>query len=398
MADFFLQFGLINKKFIMPFIASILYIIMDIIEYKTEMTELHTVLDLYTRGISYTGIIIIPILQKCCDKNINTEINKCKFTKKTILHYFLLYLNYILYFIAIGYLTKLKSKDPHSTDDFRMSHYTGLCSEESLEIILIIIVSKFLLKNKLYIHHFIGLFIFIIFSLSIDILFKLSLFQPGIYFFFIYTLYLFLDSLFITYEKYMMDKLYYSPYHIVFGIGLLFLACSTCVVILIFIIGDMMYDGKKYKLPKFSSYFEKNNYKDVIIHMIYLTSFRFFLNILKILTIFYFTQNHIYTTYVLIKMFDLLLKKDNKYKYFSLFLFIFQFLGLLIYLEIIELNFLDLNKNTKKNIRTREKTEIEQLDNDCESEGRVSLVEVEPGYLCEINKNENEENNDEKEL
>ena len=37
-----------------------------------------------------------------------------------------------------------------------------------------------------------------------------------------------------------MDKLYYSPYHIVFGIGLLFLACSTCVVILIFIIGDMM--------------------------------------------------------------------------------------------------------------------------------------------------------------
>jgi len=38
------------------------------------------------------------------------------------------------------------------------------------------------------------------------------------------------------------------------------------------------------------------------------------------------------------------------------------------------------------------------LDNDCESEGRVSLVEVEPGYLCEINKNENEENNDEKEL
>ena len=89
-----------------------------------------------------------------------------------------------------------------------MSHYHGLCTEEAIEIIFILIVSKILLKTKLYIHHYIGLIIFIIFSLGIDVLLELSIFKPGALFFFIYCLFLIIDSVFITYEKYMMGKLF----------------------------------------------------------------------------------------------------------------------------------------------------------------------------------------------
>ena len=68
MVEFFWKSCSTNKKLFLPAIASVLYIIMNIIEYTTNMKDLHLLLDLYTRGISYTGIIIVPIIQKCCEK------------------------------------------------------------------------------------------------------------------------------------------------------------------------------------------------------------------------------------------------------------------------------------------------------------------------------------------
>ena len=76
------------------------------------------------------------------------------------------------------------------------------------------------------------------------------------------------------------------------------------------------------------------------------------------------TPNHIYSAYILIKEFDLLLEKESNYKYLSIILFVFEFISLLIFLEIIELNFLNLNKNTKRNIEKREKKESLLLYND----------------------------------
>ena len=268
MAKFIFKLGTVNKKLIMLIVASLLYIIMDLIEYFTKMSELHIILDLYTRGISYTAIIIVPLIQKCLDKKEKEKNKKVQCTKKSILHFSILYIEYILYMAVILYLNTLKSKDRDSTEDFKMSHYYGLCSEEAVEIVFIVIVSKFLLKMRLYIHHYIGLITFIILSLSIDIPFNLSLVQPGYYFFFIYCIYLFLDSLFITYEKYMMDKLYYSPFIIVFSIGILFLIEATFFSILIFINGNMIYNGKNYTLPKYSDYFDEYGITGPIIHIL----------------------------------------------------------------------------------------------------------------------------------
>ena len=405
MANFFLKLGVINKKLIMPVITAIIYVIMDIIELNADMNDIHIIFNLYTRGISYTCAILVPIVQKRCDKN-RQKIRKrrAQCTKRSILHFTILQLEYIIYFGLYIYLTKLKSKDPDNTEDFQMSHYHGLCSEEAVEIIFIVIISKFLLKTQLYIHHYIGLIILVIASLSIDIPFNLSLFKPKILFIVIYLLFIIVDANFITYEKYMMDKLYYSPFVIVFSIGILFLSVSIFFTIYILMVGNSLYDGKKYTLQSFSDYFEEKGYKTTVIYMFYCSSFRFFLNILKILTIYYFTQNHIYTSYTFIKLVDLLIMKKTNYKYFSIILFIPQFLGLLIFLEIIELNFCKLNKNTKINIEKRELKEDlndddDQNDEDIDPEERKSkqsIVEISPGYLVDSSV-ELEPVNDEKE-
>ena len=397
MAKFFLKLGTINKKLLLPSIASILYMIMDIIEYYSDMSELHFSFDLYTRGISYTALILIPLIQKYYNKRKTENTEKFQCNKKVFLHFFFLYLEYIIYFALYSYIVILKSDDIKNTEDFRLSHYYGLCSEEALEIIFIVIVSKFLLKTKLYIHHYIGLAIFIIFSLCIDIPFNSSLFKPGSFFLFIYCLYILTDSIFITYEKYMMDKLYYSPYVIVFSIGLLYLFAGTLFTIIVSAKGGLFYDGNKYKYPTLVDYFKEIDYKEVIVHIIYLICFRFVLNILKILTIYYLSQNHIYAAYILIKEFDLILngKKPN-YKYVSILLFALEFIGLLIFLEIIELNILNLNKNTKRNIDYRRKQEERRLSKDNEKLiedydhlEKYDKIELSYEYLNEI-KDEND--------
>ena len=385
MAKFFLKFGAIDKRLLLPFIAAILYMILDLIEYCTKMSDLHIIFDLYSRGISYTAIIIIPLIQKYLNKTKTENEQKFKCNKRTVLHFFFLYLGYIIYFLLYVYLTKLKNDDPEDTKDYKLSHYKGLCCDVGLQIIYIAIISKFLLKTKLYIHHFIGLVIFIIFSLCADIIFNSSLFKPRIYFILIFCVFLSTDSLFMTYEKYMMDKLYYSPYIIVFSIGLLFLFLAILSTIIVLINGGIFYNGNKYLIQSFSDYFKEVYYKEVIIHIFYLTTFRIVLNALKILTIYYLTPNHIYSAYILIKEFDLLLEKESNYKYLSIILFVFEFISLLIFLEIIELNFLNLNKNTKRNIEKREIKDSEGLsDINMKEDNESNLIEIEPGYLFSV--------------
>ena len=379
MAEFFLKVGSINKMLLMPIISAILYIIMDIIEYYVEMPGSHYIFDFYARGISYVMLKLIPIIQRCRNKSVGIKEKKCH-CKKTTYDLFFIYLTYIIFFVVIVYLNYLKSKDPIDTEDYKISHYKGLCFEEALEIIFMVIVSKLLLKMEFYIHHYIGLFIFLVLSLIIDILFNLTIFKPDILFISIYIIYLILDSIYVTYEKYMMDKLGYSPYNTIFYIGFIFLFTATVGVVILSITGGTSYKG----FEGFEIYFNKYEYKYVILHIIYLIGFRFFINILKILTVYYFTQIHNFTTYILIKIFDLVLRKESEYKYFSILLFIFQFLGLLIFLEIIELNFWGLDKNTVKNIQARLSEEDTRLIKDQEkNENQIEKVELAPGYLVE---------------
>ena len=204
MAKFCLKLGSIDKKLIMIIISTVLYIIMDLIEYFLKMSSLHIILDsFYSRGISYIMIIIVPLIQKC-RKNELILLENNRSCKQITLDLLRVYLMYILYFLAILYLMSLKKKDREDTEDHKMSHYEGLCSEEAIEIIFIIVVSKFLLKMKHYIHHYIGLIIFLILSLGIDLLCNLTIFKPDIFFIFIYILHLIIDSIYTSKKDFFL--------------------------------------------------------------------------------------------------------------------------------------------------------------------------------------------------
>ena len=182
----------------------------------------------------------------------------------------------------------------------------------------------------------------------------------------------------------MMDKLGYSPFNVVFIMSFIFLFAGIVGVIILSYTGSVFYDGNKYKIEAFDVYFAKNDYKEVILHILFLIFFRFFINILKILTVYYFSQIHAFTTYIIIKLINLLLRKNAAYKYFSLLLFVFQFLGLLVFLEIIEINFLGLDKNTKRNIKRRvtdENTRIMSHQDTLDEE--QDQIELSPGYYVE---------------
>ena len=112
---------------------------MDIIDYYSKLPSLHFILDnLFIRAISYIMVIIIPLLQKCRNKELKLCENK-RSSKQITFDLFYLYLVYTLFFLAIIYLSSLKSKDPENTEDYKMSHYKGLCSEEVVDLFLLLL-------------------------------------------------------------------------------------------------------------------------------------------------------------------------------------------------------------------------------------------------------------------
>ena len=125
-------------------------------------------------------------------------------------------------------------------------------------------------------------------------------------------------------------------------------------------------------------------------------AFKFISNIIVVfllytsmaLTNYYFTPNHIIVNYELGNMI-IILWKSHDIKLYTIFLFIFQFFILMIFLEIIELNFCHLNDNTKRNIQIRGYTDMEDKDK------RDTVIEI-SGYFLEEDisrKNSGDNNN-----
>ena len=85
--------------------------------------------------------------------------------------------------------------------------------------------------------------------------------------------------------------------------------------------------------------------------------------------------------------------------YSCLALFVLQFITLMFYLELFELNFLGLNKNTRRNIQERERKEMLKQERDQNSAERTSVssdvsgIDISPDYVIyqrEINSSSND--------
>jgi len=232
-----------------------------------------------------------------------------------------------------------------------------------LEILLLIVISKFVLKTSLYRHNLLSLII-ILFNLSLIVFSFINYF--GIKTILVIVYYLFnniLLCLLYVFGKKYLESFYVSPYSLILYIGII---CSFIFFIYDLIVFLIVGDNKdKNNIHGIILGF-KNNYSfTFVIPFILDIIFSFSCNIGIWLSIYYFSPFHyiiseliseyIYYTY------DWLFG-DNNYKEGNLILYSLIYLinlfFSLVFNEIIILNFCELDFNTKIKIEKREKDEI----------------------------------------
>ena len=348
-----LTFGPLNKKLLIPFLLALNQILYNIfISYYPGKTN--QILESYSTSIGHMLILIIPRIKffaksELTTKKIFDEQKTC--SKKSFCHYFILIFLYNIETLLLFGASILERNSPKQSDYVKLPHATGPFTKESFVVVFIAIVAYFLLKYKYYIHNIISLIAFIIMGIFIDII--LEKFQEefsgrsstiiAIYFF-----ELIVEVLNFCYQKYMIDILFHYFYNVVFALGLDLFVCNTIGILFYFSSEELKaslldsFDDWGLLIPRF------------IINMIF--QFSYFL--LRILTLVYFTPTHLLICLSLSKFIAVLINHDDSIKYLSIIPFLFQFFSLMIYLEIIELNFCGLNKNTKRNIQKRVQEEM----------------------------------------
>ena len=110
--------------------------------------------------------------------------------------------------------------------------------------------------------------------------------------------------------------------------------------------------------------------------------------LLIVLMIFYFKPNYIVMTDEIYVFIECIAYKDKKNKYYTFIPFFVQIFVLLIYFEIIELNFFKLNENTTKNILEREDIEKEEENEDEQLKDEIEQIELNGEYILNLDVNE----------
>lgn len=314
----------------------------------------------YVNSLSRILVIIPYFIEKIYFKNNK----KNPHSKNTIYDYIIFILN-----ILINTLFVMFHK---GYDGFYFSF-------QGATVVFLSLYMKLSTDFKFYKHRIIGISIFFIFSIIIDILSNIydSISTPYktqfIIQFFIWGLY----SVTLNYRKYLMEAKYVSP----------FMVCSIFGLhdFIIQIIFEII--GNNYK--NFLSYNQKeitlsllDNIKIDDIPSIILKSIPYIIlyNILYCcyyLIIDRYTVIHGVIVEIITLFADILIRrfKDKSIMEIAIFsiLYIFVIIGLFIYIEIIELKFCGLNKYTRRKILEREQDEQKYINEENDRNDRVSI-------------------------
>ena len=240
--------------------------------------------------------------------------------------------------------------------------YEGLNNFWMFDILFILIFSHFILKVKLYKHHFISLILIIIFGIIIIIINNLYTEKSEDFFFKIINTFVIeiIFSLEIVVAKYAMEYKLSSPYEICLFEGVFILVINLILLIIftfipmseIKYIKKTEYEGKMY-IDNFFQYFSKISYIEVISFVVIMLS-RFGFNIFCLLITKYFTPSHSIMILIIGEIYfasydtEPLWRVFIEYIMYALLIFV-----MLVFLEIIEINCWGLQKNTEKNISLR---------------------------------------------
>lgn len=382
-----IKIGKIDKKLIIPILAGILYLPFYIISEKMILQNHFIIFSL----CSAMGMIlsIIPLLiskynmkRAMSNKTIN-KINKKTVEIQLIYNkssdeikrykHFYLFLSSITDFLQsiIAVIT------------FQANIRVNFCL---FDIIFISILSYVVLNIKLLKHQIISMTIIVISGLIVD--FFIGNLRDLLNNFGYILLRLFCEFSFSFTQiinKYCMDYKFVSPYEVCFFLGIFtFIYYLISLIISSNVSCHLNFcyledKNKKKYFDKFSIYIENVDKKEsfyFILEMIILS----LINILTLLTIKYFTPFHSIIILIIGRInftIDKFIDGNSKLEdIIHIILFIFILFGLLIYFEIIILNFCGIQTNTKDNIEKRGILDTNMTINDDNNSREDTLTEI----------------------
>ena len=387
----YIRLGDLNRKHLIPFFLGLSNLVNQLIIkfYPEKDHRGNSVLDLYSSSVSFIFVLFIPCIFKIDHREIpkENEIQKRKW-----LHYFVLVFTFIIYMgsKALPYIVngQLFSGDIRITNPFSEGPFTYV----GVDMIIMTIATIIVFKNKYYIHHIITIIGFILFGNISDIFLDNydEMHNSGIWFNLIMLVSIIFDTIFQSTQKYLLEKLYY-PYwkiNLTFGI-VLFIFASISLII--YLSNKERANSPISFVSDFYKYFEANNAGIIIGKFILFTITNFIFNTLSIITIYYFNItfyliNFIFSKFVL----ALIDKKKESKKFFCIIFFLLQVFCLLVYLEIIELEFFGLNKNTKRNIELRGIVDVQGDNGRDSSIGLNATIDINNDYYINSLENDKE--------
>ena len=231
------------------------------------------------------------------------------------------------------------------------------------DLIFFVAFSMFILNEKLYRHQYLSLILIIIVLLISIFWYDYSNIKEKVYDFLLVLYIEFVYSINHVLNKYLMETKFCNPYEISFYEGIFSLIIN---IILLSIISNIEipkysgvlkvfkhknYDGKIY-IDNFKYYMDKFSAKEFFVFLLVAFN-RVSYNLFSLLTIKHFTPSHVIIILLFGEMeygFETVMRGDVA---FTFFFFLILFFLILVFTEVIELNFFGISSNTKKNIRER---------------------------------------------
>ena len=365
MSKLFIRIGQVNRKLVILILIYSVTMIFTTLNFLFSTRDTNQIIDLFETSL---GEIFGGILMPYIVKNKTTIKSKKKTSKKqSVKDYFLLF---IIFLIAIGtrFLVNISTNNT-----LQLSILSFL---QGWAIILFLILTYFFLKYKYHIHHIISLSIFCISCVLLDIILgHFSNLGLSLLYMFIYVSF---DVASAIYLKYLMDYKYKQYWNILLAIGLIYFLSGFIEFIIQLIL------NKSQVLEMLKYYFTNTGVGYIILRFFVEFIFGgFFREMIKCVIIKNFSPDYILIGNQAGLIFIDIYLIDEKYQYSSILLFILLIFSLLFYLEILEYNFCDLNKNTKRNIQIRAESE-NFIDDTIDDK-----IELSAGYIVK----ESEENN-----
>lgn len=357
----------ISLSILSEFFFNIFFIIPDLIIRKNKNKE-------ETNGISFNTINYI----------FN---NPYKINYKGIQYLFISFIILLIYFYGTDiYITIYKEPSAILKND----------ANKSLKIIYLFILSKLIDKSNFYKHQYLSLVIialmgiirFIMNALELNYEFKFPDFLLPLFFLFLFP---FIESSIFFIIKHYMENKYYTPFFICFIMGIII----SVISFIMFLIFTNIACGQSRVCEILS---QKTIISENIAYVILIIEsiINSLLLFIEILTINHFTIFHLMLLHGIINLILNIINFQNKNYYQQIIIiitFIIEIFAILVFVEMIILNFCGLNFNIKNNIIFRAEDEINKLGKISDYDESAIREESLTNVMGNTDVDDNEENN-----